>query len=50
MSSVEQNILKQINIGAVGIGSSNDFHKPFHPTNTIENVPYKINFKDAVLA
>ena len=48
MSSVEQNILKQINIGAVGIGSSNDFHKPFHPNNTIGNVPYKINFKDAV--
>jgi len=48
MSSVEQNILKQIKIGAVGIGSSNDFHKPFHPNNTIENVPYKINFNDAV--
>jgi len=48
MSSVEQNILKQIKIGAVGIGSSNDFHKPFHPNNTIGNVPYKINFKDAV--
>jgi len=40
--------LKQIKIGAVGIGSSNDFHKPFHPNNTIGNVPYKINFKDAV--
>jgi len=40
--------LKQIKIGAVGIGSSNDFHKPFHPKNTIERVPYKLNFKDAV--
>ena len=40
--------LREIKIGAVGIGSSNDFHKPFHSNNTIENVPYKINFKDAV--
>ena len=40
--------LNQIKIGAVGIGSSNDFHKPFQPKNTIANVPYKINFKDVV--
>lgn len=40
--------LKQIKIGAIGIGSSNDFHKPFQLKNTIESVPYKINFKDAV--
>jgi len=48
LNSVEPDILKQIKIGAVGIGSSNDFHKPFHPNNTIENVPYKMNFKDSV--
>lgn len=48
LNSVEPDILKQIKIGAVGIGSSNDFHKPFHPNNTIRNVPYKINFKNAV--
>jgi diacylglycerol kinase (ATP) len=40
--------LNLIKIGAVGIGSSNDFHKPFHPNNTKGKVPYKINFKDAV--
>ncbi len=40
--------LMQIKIGAVGIGSSNDFHKPFHPNKTNGNVSYKINFKDAV--
>ena len=45
---VEPEILKEVKIGAVGIGSSNDFHKPFHPNNTVGNVPYKINFKDAV--
>jgi diacylglycerol kinase (ATP) len=48
LNSVEPDILKRIKIGAVGIGSSNDFHKPFHPTNMIENVPHKINFKNAV--
>ena len=48
LNSVQPDILKQIKIGAVGIGSSNDFHKPFHTTNMIENVPYKINFKNAV--
>jgi len=48
LNSVEPDILKQIKLGAVGIGSSNDFHKPFHPNNTIGNVPYRINFKDAV--
>jgi diacylglycerol kinase family enzyme len=45
---LEPENLKQIKFGAVGIGSSNDFYKPFHPNNTIGIVPYKINFKDAV--
>jgi diacylglycerol kinase (ATP) len=40
--------LKQIKLGAVGIGSSNDFHKPFQPNNLAENVPYKLNFNQAV--
>jgi diacylglycerol kinase family enzyme len=48
INTVQPDILKQIKIGAFGIGSSNDFHKPFHTTNMIENVPYKINFKNAV--
>ena len=45
---VEPEILREVKIGAVGIGSSNDFHKPFHPNITIRNVPYKLNFQDAV--
>jgi len=45
---LKQDELKQIKIGAVGIGSSNDFHKPFNSNNTNGNVSYKINFKDAV--
>ena len=46
---VEPGILKEVKIGAIGIGSSNDFHKPFHFQNLVENIPLKINFNDAVL-
>jgi diacylglycerol kinase family enzyme len=45
---LEQETLKQIKLGAVGIGSSNDFHKPFYQENITENIPYKLNFKEAV--
>lgn len=48
LNLVEPEILKEVKIGSVGIGSSNDFHKPFHPNNIIGNVPYKLNFQDAV--
>ncbi len=41
-------IFKEIRIGAVGIGSSNDFHKPFKFRNFQNGIPYKLNFKDAV--
>lgn len=40
--------LKQLKIGAVGIGSSNDFHKPFATENLYKNIPYKINFSEAI--
>jgi diacylglycerol kinase (ATP) len=40
--------LKQIKIGAIGIGSSNDFHKPFQVQNIIQSIPYKINFNESV--
>jgi len=45
---LEPEIIKQIILGAVGIGSSNDFHKPFLIQDIIQSVPYKINFKEAV--
>ncbi|MBK9097366.1 MAG: hypothetical protein IPM14_04425 [bacterium] len=41
-------ILSQINLGAVGIGSSNDFHKPFSQQNVLNSIPYKLNFKEAI--
>lgn len=41
-------ILRQIKLGAVGIGSSNDFHKPFSQQNVLNSIPYKLNFKEAI--
>jgi len=45
---VEPEILKKVKIGAVGIGSSNDFHKPYQSKNIVEKIPCKLNFKDAI--
>lgn len=35
-------------IGAIGLGSSNDFHKPFCTENFVEGVPTRMNWKEAV--
>jgi len=48
INRAEPEILSKVIIGAVGIGSSNDFHKPFQSKNILERIPYKLNFKDAV--
>lgn len=48
MKLFKTEILRNIKIGAVGIGSSNDFQKPFSPENIIDGIPYRLNFKDAV--
>jgi diacylglycerol kinase family enzyme len=34
-------------IGAVGLGSSNDFHKPFHPEAFINGIAVRIDFQSA---
>ncbi len=36
-------------LGAAGLGSSNDFHKPFSPGNMIEGIPLRMNFRNAQL-
>ena len=33
-------------LGAIGLGSSNDFHKPFKQNN--KNVPIRLNFTEAI--
>jgi diacylglycerol kinase family enzyme len=42
-------MLSMIKIGAVGIGSSNDFHKPFRSGNILNRIPFKLNFGEALL-
>jgi diacylglycerol kinase family enzyme len=48
LNLADPEILKEVKIGAVGIGSSNDFHKPFRSKNIVEKIPFKLNFKDAI--
>lgn len=40
---------KKIKLGAIGLGSSNDFHKPFCNDSMINNIPCRINFGSAGL-
>lgn len=37
-------VLETIKLGAIGLGSSNDFHKPFVPDHQIDGVPVKLDF------
>jgi diacylglycerol kinase (ATP) len=46
---VGEKTIKLFRFGAIGIGSSNDFHKPFQADSTILGIPIKTNFKDSQL-
>ncbi|RED50143.1 diacylglycerol/lipid kinase family protein [Seonamhaeicola aphaedonensis] len=41
--NIEKSDSRQVYIGGIGLGSSNDFHKPFN--KYVKNVPVKINWK-----
>jgi len=49
MEVLDEKEIKNIKIGVVGIGSSNDFCKPFSPEIFINNIPCKINFNNTQL-
>jgi diacylglycerol kinase family enzyme len=49
MEVLDENQVKNIKIGVAGIGSSNDFCKPFNPKSFINKVPCKINFNSTQL-
>jgi diacylglycerol kinase family enzyme len=36
-----------VSLGAIGLGSSNDFHKPLRPDGVIEGIPCTIDFSSA---
>ncbi len=39
--------IEEITFGAVGLGSSNDFHKPFRRESMIRGAPVRLNFENA---
>jgi len=41
--------IKKFKIGAMGIGSSNDFHKPMKDENLVNGIPIKLNFNGSQL-
>ncbi len=41
--------LQRVRIGAIGLGSSNDFHKPFLKEQLVQNVPCKLDFQNSYL-
>lgn len=49
LSIMDESTIKKIKIGAVGIGSSNDFCKPYYLQSCIEKIPCKINFNNVQL-
>lgn len=40
---MDKKVSHRIMLGAIGLGSSNDFHKPFAPGRMIKRIPVKIN-------
>ena len=41
--------IHNLKLGAIGLGSSNDFHKPYNESNFIDMIPYMLNFSKAEL-
>ena len=48
MCLLDETTLKQIRIGAIGIGSSNDFHKPIQQKIRAGKIPFRLNFEEAI--
>ncbi|MDP2039466.1 MAG: diacylglycerol kinase family protein [Ignavibacteria bacterium] len=46
---LEPEQLRQIQVGAIGLGSSNDFHKPFNKVKLIDGIPCRFDFTNTVL-
>ncbi len=47
INSASYEHISKIKLGAVGIGSSNDFYKPFCKDKMIKNIPLQIDFENA---
>ncbi len=44
LSYPSKTIIDEIQIGAIGLGSSNDFHKPMYSSRLINGIPSKVDF------
>jgi diacylglycerol kinase family enzyme len=49
MCLAKESRVHNLRLGAIGLGSSNDFHKPYNELNLIDNIPYKLNFNKSEL-
>ncbi len=47
VAQTEPGILERVTLGAIGIGSSNDFHKPLTPRHRFGTIPYRLDFQRA---
>jgi diacylglycerol kinase family enzyme len=48
MKRAPADVLPGVRIGAVGLGSSNDFHKPFRQDRQMRGVPYRLDFASTI--
>lgn len=48
MKRTPPDMLERITLGAVGLGSSNDFHKPVPKDRQLRGVPFRLDFKSPV--
>ena len=48
VKSAPADVLSQVCIGAVGLGSSNDFHKPIRKDHQVRGVPFRLDFTSPV--
>ena len=48
LSNSSKSLIDEIQIGAIGLGSSNDFHKPMNSSSLINGIPCKIDFANTI--
>jgi diacylglycerol kinase (ATP) len=49
MCLANESRVHNLRLGAIGLGSSNDFHKPYNELNLIDNIPFKLDFNKSEL-
>jgi len=47
MCLANEHQIHNLRLGAIGLGSSNDFHKPYNESNLIDKIPFRLNFNES---